>query len=86
MAIYTRKGDRGKTSLFDGKEVYKSDIKVDAYGSLDELNSSIGLAMSFIHINSINKELEEVQNDLFEIGAALATTTTQPVPQLKERP
>jgi cob(I)alamin adenosyltransferase len=86
MAIYTRKGDRGKTSLFDGKKVYKSDRKVDAYGSLDELNSSIGLAMSFIHINSINKELEEVQNDLFEIGAALATTTTQPVPQLKERP
>ena len=84
--IYTRVGDKGKTSLFDGKKVFKFDKKVDAYGTIDELNSSIGVASSFIRIVSINKELEEIQNDLLEIGSSLAVSSTLPVPQLKTRP
>ncbi len=84
--IYTRTGDKGKTSLFDGKRVLKSDKKVEAYGTIDELNSSIGAASAFIRIRSINKELEEIQNDLLEIGSALAVSTALPVDQLKDRP
>ena len=84
--IYTRTGDKGKTSLFDGKRVYKFDKKVDSYGTIDELNSSLGVAASFIKINSINKEIETIQNDLFEIGSSLAVTSTLPVDQLGDRP
>src|SRR3989338_5506973 len=86
MAIYTRTGDKGKTSLFDGKRVLKSDKKVDAYGTIDELNSAIGAASAFIKIRAINKELEEIQNDLLEIGSSLAVSTVLPVDQLKDRP
>lgn len=84
--IYTRTGDKGKTSLFDGKRVLKSDKKVETYGTIDELNSSIGLASSFIEIPIINKELEEIQNDLLEIGSSLAVSSTLPAPQIAKRP
>ena len=86
MKIYTRTGDKGKTSLFDGKRVLKSDKKVDAYGTIDELNSAIGAASAFIKIRLMNKELEEIQNDLLEIGSSLAVSTTLPMDQLKNRP
>jgi len=98
--IYTKTGDKGKTSFFDGKKVFKSNRKVDAYGTIDELNSSIGVAIAHISntkyqisngrnrtdLGSVTDELEEIQNDLFEIGSALALTATLPVPQLKNRP
>lgn len=84
--IYTRTGDKGKTSLFDGKRVFKSDRKVEAYGTIDELNSAIGAASAFIKVASINKELEQIQNDLFEIGSSLAVSKTLPVDQLENRP
>lgn len=84
--IYTKTGDKGKTSLFDGKRVLKSDKKVETYGTIDELNSMIGLASSFIKITSINKELEEIQNDLLEIGSSLAVSSTLPAPQIENRP
>lgn len=86
MPIYTRTGDKGKTSLFDGKRVFKSDKKVETYGTIDELNSAIGVASSFIKIKLINNELEEIQNDLLEIGSSLAVSQTLPVDQLKDRP
>lgn len=86
MAIYTRKGDKGKTSLFDGKKVWKYDLKVEAYGTIDELNSVIGVASSFIKDKHINKELEDIQNDLLEIGSSLAVSSTLPVDQLSKRP
>lgn len=47
MAIYTKTGDRGKTALFSGKRVWKDDTRIDAYGTLDELNSVIGIILSF---------------------------------------
>lgn len=84
--IYTKTGDKGKTSLFDGKRVLKSDKKVETYGTIDELNSAIGAASAFIKVRSINKELEEIQNDLLEIGSSLAVSSTLPVDQLSKRP
>ena len=84
--IYTRAGDKGKTSLFDGKKVLKSNKKVEAYGTIDELNSLIGAASSFIKIKLINRELEEIQNDLLEIGSSLAVSSVIPVPQISNRP
>lgn len=84
--IYTRTGDKGKTSLFDGKRVLKSDKKVDSYGTIDELNSAIGAAGAFIKDKSIKKELEEIQNDLLEIGSSLAVSQTLPADQISNRP
>lgn len=84
--IYTKKGDRGKTSLFDKKKIYKSNRKVESYGTVDELNSIIGVARSFIKIKTINSELVEIQNDLLEIGSSLAVSKTKMAPQLKNRP
>lgn len=84
--IYTRKGDSGKTSLFDGKKVWKFDLKVEVYGTIDELNSTIGAASSFIKVRQINKELEQIQNDLLEIGSSLAVSTTLSIDQLNKRP
>src|SRR3989344_4936364 len=91
--IYTRTGDKGKTSLFDGKRVFKYDKKVEAYGTIDELNSAIGVAMAEISnkrkkkgLPLITEELEEIQKDLLEIGSSLAVSIALPVDQLKDRP
>ncbi|HMV78407.1 MAG TPA: cob(I)yrinic acid a,c-diamide adenosyltransferase [Leptospiraceae bacterium] len=73
MKIYTKTGDRGDTSLADGKRVRKSDPRVELYGTVDELNSFIGGALSFIgHDFSEKKTLTEIQNILFELGSELA--------------
>lgn len=88
MPIYTRTGDKGKTSLFDGTRVSKSHPRVDTYGTIDELNSMIGAASA--HITSqkskIKRELEKIQHDLFEIGSALAMPHPLPVVGLENRP
>ncbi len=86
MAIYTRKGDKGKTSLFDGKVVSKSDLQVEAYGTIDELNSSLGVASSFIKTKLIKDEIEKIQNDLLEIGSSLAVSSPLPLDPLLNRP
>jgi cob(I)alamin adenosyltransferase len=72
MPIYTRFGDKGKTALFGGKTVSKGNIRVEAYGNLDELNSFLGLCLSQIKDKKIKAELLQIQSDLFEIGACLA--------------
>ncbi len=72
MSIYTKFGDKGKTSLFAGRVVSKSSVRVNTYGSLDELNSYLGVILSKIKNKKIRQELTLVQNDLFEIGAYLA--------------
>ncbi len=73
MKIYTKTGDKGKTGLIGGTRVSKSDIRLEAYGTVDELNSHIGLLMS-LNIEDKNVDfLRNIQNLLFSIGASLAT-------------
>lgn len=73
MKIYTKTGDDGTTSLFGGKRVQKDDDRVDTYGEIDELNSLIGLSISFVLSNDVKNDLMKIQNQLFNIGAFLAT-------------
>lgn len=73
MKIYTKTGDDGTTGLFGGKRVLKDDDRVDTYGEIDELNSVIGLALSFVLSNDVKNDLKEIQNHLFNIGSFLAT-------------
>lgn len=72
MPIYTRTGDTGSTSLFGGKRVLKCEELVDAYGSMDELNSWVGLVVSEIKHDHVRELLTKVQSDLFTIGGNLA--------------
>src|SRR3989344_3166578 len=72
MSIYTRTGDRGKTSLFGGKRTAKSNIRVEAYGSVDELSSYVGLISSKIKSLKSKVYLTEIQKDLYKIMAALS--------------
>lgn len=73
MKIYTRTGDDGTTSLFGGRRVSKADARVEAYGTLDEASSALGLARSFDLDRSIDVVLEAVQRDLFTLGAEVAS-------------
>jgi cob(I)alamin adenosyltransferase len=73
MAIYTRAGDKGKTTLLEGKKVSKTHVRLEAYGAVDELNSSLGVAISHLKNALLKKELLKIQNDLFEIGGQLAS-------------
>ena len=76
MKIYTGGGDRGKTGLFSGERVAKSNLQVEAYGDVDELNSSLGSVVCALPPQSADtlKQLQRIQSDLFHIGAWLATT------------
>ena len=76
MKIYTKTGDKGKTSLYSGQRVNKDDKYIKAIGSVDEANCFLGLAISLLDQNKLPKVLEQlvtVQNTLFIVGAALAT-------------
>lgn len=85
MRIYTRSGDKGTTSLVYGKRVPKNDLRVEAYGTCDEANSMIGLALSFLaHSNWNGKEIflekmHRVQTILFHVGAELSTPSEREV-------
>ena len=72
MKIYTKTGDKGKTSLIGGTKVYKSDLRIEAYGTVDELNSFVGLCLDHLKLNNISNVLAEIQDRLFTIGSALA--------------
>jgi cob(I)alamin adenosyltransferase len=72
MKIYTRTGDAGETSLFDGTRVAKDDARVEAYGDIDELNAWLGLARSALGERDLDEELARIQRDLFAVGAELA--------------
>ena len=72
MKIYTKTGDEGKTSLFDNSRVWKSDERIMSYGSVDELNSSLGIALSLELDSEIKDILIKIQNDLFIVGSDLA--------------
>lgn len=76
MKIYTKNGDRGKTSLIGGKKVSKHDLQVEAYGSIDELNSFMGLLKDYSKNDELNQVLFKVQLKLFTIGSILAQENT----------
>ncbi len=91
MPIYTRTGDKGKTSLFDGTRVLKSHKRVETYGTIDELNSMLGTALAEIKESKtpskeVSEELDKIQHDLLDIGSALATPHPMPVVGLEKRP
>ena len=80
--IYTRTGDKGSTQLGDGKRVDKNSLRVDAYGSVDEANATIGL--SILRTNSeIKRILQIIQNDLFDLGADLCMPDKKKIQKLK---
>lgn len=73
MSIATKRGDGGQTSLAGGIRVSKSDLRVEAYGTIDELNSFLGFARSICQNKSIAEQTETIQKTLFRLGSALAT-------------
>ncbi|CAN5126370.1 cob(I)yrinic acid a,c-diamide adenosyltransferase [soil metagenome] len=87
MPIYTRTGDKGQTSLFGGTRVLKSDDRVDTYGTIDELNSLLGVVVANIETKhkKLAKELEGIQHDLFDIGSYLANPKAKPIGRLQMR-
>jgi len=86
--IYTKTGDKGKTSLIGGTKVAKSDLRIESYGTVDELNSFIGLVSDYLSNDSIKSTLKEIQDRLFTIGSSLACDPEKEplmkVPDLKE--
>jgi len=75
MKIYTKTGDKGATSLYSGERVEKYSLRVETYGTIDELNSVIGLAISFCDNPDIKNDLIAISNDLFSLCADFANTT-----------
>ena len=73
MKIYTRTGDQGETSLFGAGRVGKGHVRVEAFGTVDELNAAIGWAATRVSDRTTRERLEALQHDLFAIGAELAT-------------
>lgn len=87
MKIYTKKGDEGKTGLIGGTRVPKNAIRIDAYGTVDELNSYIGVVRDYEIDPESKKQLIEIQDRLFTIGSSLASDpekSNMKIPDLKE--
>jgi cob(I)alamin adenosyltransferase len=82
--VYTRTGDTGETSLVGGKRVSKASLRVDSYGEVDELNSVIGFARARLADRDVDEALGLIQNDLFTLGADLASPTEVEVPRINE--
>ncbi len=88
MKIYTKAGDQGKTSLIGGTRVPKSHIRIESYGTVDELNSFIGLLSDLVEDAKIKTDLKEIQDRLFTVGSSLACDPEKEsalrIPDLKE--
>lgn len=78
MKIYTKTGDLGQTTLFGGRRVSKAHLRVEAYGSVDELNSVIGFAIPALADPEVRRRVALIQADLFAIGSHLATPPAEP--------
>lgn len=87
--IYTKKGDAGQTSLGGGQHVPKDHLRVAAYGTVDELNSQIGVALAVGLCDQLDAELRRVQNELFDLGSDLCFVEEDkqkwPLPQVEQR-
>jgi cob(I)alamin adenosyltransferase len=77
MKIYTKTGDKGETGLFGGERVSKNNLRLNAYGSIDELNSFLGLAVIEVKNIDVKIILKDLQNKLFVLGSDLATPETE---------
>lgn len=86
MKIYTKTGDQGNTSLFDGQRVPKHHQRIEAYGTLDELNAYIGLLMSQGIAQEYKKQLGAIQNELFVLGAQLANPQEESTQSSRKTP
>jgi cob(I)alamin adenosyltransferase len=88
MKIYTKTGDKGETSLYGGKRVSKAAIRIEAYGTVDELNSVIGICRAMNPPQQVDEALLKIQNQLFTLGADLASPLTnrknKNVPRISE--
>lgn len=87
MKIYTKTGDKGTTALFGGKRVSKSELRIETYGTVDELNSWIGVLRDQAVNKNREEEILEIQDRLFTIGSILATkpgNTKVKIPSLSE--
>jgi cob(I)alamin adenosyltransferase len=76
VKIYTRTGDAGETSLFGGARVRKDDARIESYGTIDELNSFLGVARATWPESPLDAQLHAIQSDLFDLGAHLAAPDT----------
>ncbi len=87
MKIYTRTGDKGKTSLMGGKRVLKSDLRVESYGTVDELNSVLGMVLATLpdRESALLQELTAIQHDLFTIGSYLSNPSATQLSGIGER-
>ena len=79
MPLYTKTGDDGTTGLFGGERVNKDSLRIDACGTVDELNCVIGQAVTICQFDELAKMLQSIQNRLFELGADLATPDNRSV-------
>lgn len=77
MKIYTKTGDKGQTALYGGTRLSKADVRVETYGTCDELNSFVGLAKSQLQDKKILEQLAVIQWDLFVVGSEIATPTNK---------
>lgn len=77
MKIYTRTGDTGETGLLGGVRVKKHDLRIEAYGTVDELNAVLGVVRAAQPSQRVDQILEHIQNELFGVGAELATPTSK---------
>jgi len=88
IKIYTKTGDKGTTSLIGGTKVLKSDLRIEAYGTVDELNSYVGLCRDILQDKQSRDILQEIQDRLFTIGSSLACDPEKEpkmkIPDLKE--
>lgn len=73
MSISTKGGDKGKTSLWSGERIAKNNARVEAYGTIDELNSHLGEAKHYVKVQKVKEIIEGIQHDLFRVGGSLAT-------------
>ncbi len=82
MKVYTGTGDQGRTSLFSGERVAKNDVRIAAYGAVDELNAAVGAMVAALPedraADVVNAQLVRIQSDLFHVGAWLATVPGSP--------
>ena len=82
MKIYTRTGDRGTTSLVSGQRISKSSLRLEAYGTVDELSSHLGLLAAILGEVDDHQQIQRIQNNLFNVGAHLATPSDASQPPL----